>query len=163
MMRESFRLLEPLARKHGLVVEEVSGEILIYDLESHHAHCLNPTAALVWKSCDGRTSVSQIAHLLAEREGTAIDIDLVWLALDQLLKSKLLTENQEVLNRVQANAVSRRQMMRRIGVGAVVALPLITSLVAPTPAQAATCLPTGRVCTTPAQCCSGLCPSGTCV
>jgi len=145
------------------VIEDVADEVLVYDLEHHHAHCLNPTAAFVWKKCDGKTSVSRIAELLAHKEGTPIDLDIVWLALDQLRKSKLLIEHSGVMAHITSQSVSRREIMRRIGVGAVVALPVITSLVAPTPAQAATCQPTGAPCTTPAQCCSGLCPSGTCV
>src|SRR6266571_4556339 len=36
----------PLARKEGLVVKEVSGEVLLYDLDRDKAHCLNQTAAL---------------------------------------------------------------------------------------------------------------------
>ena len=164
-MRQTDPVIEPLARIHGLVIEEVAGEVLVYDLERHHAHCLNPTAAFVWKKCDGLTSVAQIAETLAQKEGAGVELDLVWLALDQLRKSKLLTDDPEVTAQVTRRSISRREIIRRIGVGAVVALPLITSLVAPTPAQAATCVPSGQPCTTSAQCCSGLCQGspGTCV
>jgi|SRR5215510_9848557 len=162
-MREIDRLIEPLARRHGLVIEEVADEILVYDLERHHAHCLNSISAFVWKKCDGKTSILQIAESLAQNGGKAIDVDIVWLALDQLKKSRLLAEDSEVLTHITKKSVSRREIIRRLGVGAVVALPLVTSLVAPTPAQAATCQPTGAPCTTPAQCCSGLCPAGTCL
>jgi hypothetical protein len=94
-----------------------------------------------------------------------VHLDLVWLALDQLRKSKLLADDPEVTAQLTRRSISRREIIRRIGVGAVVALPLITSLVAPTPAQAATCVPSGQPCTTSAQCCSGLCQGspGTCV
>ena len=34
---------------------------------------------------------------------------------------------------------------------------LVTSLVAPTPARAASCLANGKPCVSPAQCCSGKC------
>jgi len=39
----------PLARKDQLIVKEVDDEVLVYDLKTDQAHCLNKTAALVWK------------------------------------------------------------------------------------------------------------------
>ena len=39
----------PVARKSGLVVQEMPDEVLVYDLNSNKAHCLNQTAASVWK------------------------------------------------------------------------------------------------------------------
>jgi len=37
----------PTARKSGLVVQDVPDEVLIFDLKSNKAHCLNLTAATV--------------------------------------------------------------------------------------------------------------------
>ena len=54
----------PKARKHELIVKELSDETLVYDETTHKAHCLNQTAALVWKFCDGRTSIPQMTRLL---------------------------------------------------------------------------------------------------
>ena len=48
----------PAARTSGLVVRELAEETLVYDEERHRAHCLNRTAALVWRHCDGKTPVS---------------------------------------------------------------------------------------------------------
>ena len=56
--------MKPQVRKDGLVVKELPEEMLVYDLERHRAHCLNQTAALVWKHCDGQTSAKEIATLL---------------------------------------------------------------------------------------------------
>ena len=52
--------MNPRARRDGLVIRELNGELLVYDLERHRAHCLNPTAALVFKQCDGRTSPARM-------------------------------------------------------------------------------------------------------
>ena len=72
--------MKPHARKEGLVVKELPDELLVYDLERHRAHCLNPTAALVWKHSDGQTSVEEIATLLhAELEAHALFNNLTWL------------------------------------------------------------------------------------
>jgi hypothetical protein len=63
---------------------------------------------------------------------------MVWLALEQLGKVDLLESRVEAPR--EAAAVSRRSFMRTVGIGVVggaVVLPLVTSIVAPTPAHAA--------------------------
>src|ERR1700741_5038560 len=80
----------PIARKSGLVVQEVPDEVLVYDLESNKAHCLNQSAAMIWKSCDGNTSVSEIAKLVESQAGSPVTEDFVWLAIDQLGENNLL-------------------------------------------------------------------------
>ena len=50
----------PMARQNGIVVQEMPDEVLVYDLDSNKAHCLNQSAALVWKSCDGTNTVGDI-------------------------------------------------------------------------------------------------------
>ncbi|HEX9425153.1 MAG TPA: hypothetical protein VF899_18065 [Pyrinomonadaceae bacterium] len=95
---------------------------------------------------------------------TPVDEKLVWYAVDKFSKDNLLEKEIE-LPAFIIPGMNRRQMVRTLGLAAVVAVPLVTSIVAPTPVQAATCLPPGAPCTTAAQCCSGLCPgapNGTC-
>ena len=117
----------PIARKDGIVVQEVPGELLVYDLDTDEAHCLNETAAIVWNACDGKTSVSDIAAAIAATsKGSATD-DLVWLALDQLNERNLLEE--EIAPKFVGE--SRRDVLKKIGLGTMVALPIIASLAAP--------------------------------
>ena len=52
----------PVARKENLVIQEMPEEVLVYDMDTNKAHCLNRTAAFVWKSCDGKNSVAPITH-----------------------------------------------------------------------------------------------------
>lgn len=151
---------QPLARKEGLVVREVSGEVLVYDLDRDKAHCLNQTAALVWKYCDGHTSVARIAKSLEKDLHAPVDEKIIWYALLQLGKDHLLEER--LTPPAMMAGMNRRDMIRALGLAAVVAVPVVTSIVAPTPAQAATCLPSGQPCTIPGECCSGLCNSGFC-
>jgi hypothetical protein len=151
---------QPLARKEGLVVKEVSGEVLVYDLDRDRAHCLNQTAALVWKYCDGHTSVARIAKSLEKDLHAPVDQKVVWYALLQLEKDHLL--EQRIVPPAIIAGMNRRDMIRVLGLAAVVAVPVVTSIVAPTPAQAATCLSSGAGCATSAQCCSGLCSGGFC-
>ncbi len=153
--------LRPEARKDGLVVEELPEEVLVYDLERHEAHCLNQQAVWVWKHCDGESTVSEIAHRLAEEAKTPPNEDLVWYALAQLTKARLLAGEVRRPGK-EMMSPSRRELLRRLGWAAAAALPLITSIAAPTPVQAASCLPSGSGCSSSAQCCSLNCAGGIC-
>lgn len=124
----------PIARKAGLVVQEVPDEVLVYDLDTNKAHCLNKTAAAVWRFCDGKTSVREIAQFLSSESGTNVDSDLVWLAIDQLNESALLETQAETKFQGQ----SRREAIRKIGIASMIALPIVASLVAPKSAMAST-------------------------
>lgn len=148
----------PAARSEGLVIEEIDGELLIYDLDNHRSHCLNPTAALVWKRCDGKTSAAEIALRLSDSLGTPFDEGLVWFALDKLGKRKLLREP-----RPKAGGPpnpSRRAMLKRAGAVAVM-IPLITTITAPTAYASVSC---GGSCDNANPCRTGcVCVGGTCV
>ena len=151
----------PLARHDDLVVEHLGDEVLVYDIASDRAHCLNATAALVWQNCDGHTSVDKLGQLLEERLHCQGGEQLAGLALQQLSRNSLLAEEHAGH---ASTLISRRSLIRALGLAAG-SLPLITSILSPTPAQAATCLAPGQPCTTSAQCCSGLCRTpipGTC-
>jgi hypothetical protein len=154
----------PRARREGLVIQELPDEVLVYDRERDKAHCLNQTAALVWKYCDGKTTVSTMARRLERDLNTsAVDEKIVWYALGQLSKDHLLEES--VMPPTMLGGMTRRQMVQVLGVAAVIAIPLVTSIVAPTPAQASTCVPTGGAGACPgsgANCCSTLCNVNVC-
>ena len=147
--------LRPRARAEGVVVQALPDEVLVYDLERHKAHCLNHTAALIWKHCDGQTSIAEMLHILEQEMQAPVPEAVVWLALQQLGRAHLLAERCHAP--AGEDRMSRREVMRRLGRGAAVALPLVTSIVAPTAVEAATCLPGGAICTTSAECCSGIC------
>jgi hypothetical protein len=155
-MRTKTAAAVPRARKEGVLVQEMLHEVLLYDTKRHTAHCLNPTAALVWKHCDGRTSVEEIARRLETSLGTIVDEDVVWCALNQLEKDHLLEEN--IAWPVDSKRISRRELVRRLGIGAAIALPLVTSIIAPTAAYAgSTGFGTGTPCSNNTQCASGNC------
>jgi hypothetical protein len=149
----------PRARTEGLLVEELPHEMLVYDTERRKAHCLNPTAALVWKHCDGRTTVQEMARRLAKTLDVGVNEDVVWCALNQLEKDHLLEEKIEWPADVER--ISRRTLIRRIGMAAVL-LPVITTITAPTAiASASTCAGPGEPCNPP-PCCTGTCAGGFC-
>lgn len=117
----------PIARTNGLVVQDVPDEVLVFDLESKKAHCLNQTAAMVWKACDGKSSVSDIARNIASQTGSKVSDDLVWLAIDQLNENDLL----ETKVSPKFHGTSRRDALKKIGMASMIALPIIASLAAP--------------------------------
>jgi hypothetical protein len=128
----------PRARSRRLLVEELDGETLVYDLDNHEAHCLNRAAALVWDRSNGATSVEALADLLPEA-GLPRDVDLVWLTLDRLDRAGLLLEPEPPAPR---KMVTRREVLRALGAtaGLTLLLPAVDSVVAPLAAQAASCL-----------------------
>jgi hypothetical protein len=148
----------PEARREGLVVQQLTDELLVYDQDRHKAHCLNRTAALVWEQCDGKSTVGEIAGRLSLEVSERVEAEVVRLAVEQLSRTDLLKERVGL----SRGGASRREVMRRIGVGAAVGLPLVTSIVAPKATQAANCRVSGAACTASAQCCSGVCNAGLC-
>ena len=129
----------PKAREEGLIIEPLDGELLVYDTKSHRSNALNATAALIWRHCDGKTSIPDLARRLAAELGAPEDEALALLALDRLAKAKLLEENRLPEG---AEKVTRRSVARRLALvgGMTVLLPVIQSIVAPTAAEAATCV-----------------------
>jgi hypothetical protein len=117
---------------------------------------MNAIAAEVWRRCDGSTTPVAIADAVSAARGADVDERIVWLALGELKAKKLLDEPFELPPELEA-AEGRRAFLRKIGLGAGLLLPIVTSISVPTPAQAQSCLSTGAVCTSGPQCCSGFC------
>jgi coenzyme PQQ synthesis protein D (PqqD) len=155
----------PRARRAGLVIEEMGGELLIYDLERDRAHALNESAALVFRHCDGRRGVGELTAALGEMTGAPVDEVVALRALQRLDDAHLLEAPA-----AEGRQWSRREALRRIGMAgaaAGLAVPVVRSIVVPTAAEAqASCTPelgvcgtvstpTGCVPTGPA-CCAGL-------
>jgi|SRR5947209_3061144 len=149
----------PEARRAGLITEELQDELLIYDTKRNKAHCLNRASALVWKHCDGRTTIEELAKALEEESVAPADESIVWLALEQLERRHLL--RGEAARPAAVAKMSRREMVRALGL-ATASIPLITSVVAPTAVKAASCLAAGSGCRSNAQCCSTNCFLGVC-
>jgi hypothetical protein len=161
-MSKTMEHTKPSARKTGLVVKKLNSETLVYDVEKHQAHCLNQNAAFIWEHCDGKRSVDELADLFDNIDHLSADQrqQIVWIVLAELSKSHLLEKPIEKTQTPQG--LSRRQLMKVAGIAALIAIPAVTTIIAPTAAHASTCLPSGQGCTTSAQCCSGLCSGGVC-
>lgn len=162
-MAEKIQSEHPRARKKDLLVEEVAGELLIYDVRNDRAHCLNESAASIWKHCDGNRSVPEMAarlfHRLSSRDGQR----LTSLGLERLRRRQLLESAELSLPIID---LSKRQLLKKMAIVATAAgvlAPLISTVIAPTPAYAFSCMPSGIPCSSSLQCCSGLCRNLVCV
>ena len=150
----------PTARNNGLVVQEMPDEVLVYDLDTNKAHCLNQSAAFVWKSCNGTNSVADIVREFEASGKGAVSEDFIWLALDQLGENNLL--EGAVAPRFAGQ--SRRQVLKTIGLASMVALPVIASLVAPQKALGgASCICQGNANCATLSCPSTVCTTGSCI
>jgi hypothetical protein len=141
------RAPHPLARTEGLVVQELEGEVLVYDLERHKAHCLGSLLASVWRACDGTSDVEAIARRVAKATGSPLDAPLAALAVHRLGRARLLQSKAVFL------ADSGRRALLR-SAAAVSGLTLM-SIVAPHAAQAATCISRAACETTLNNACTG--------
>ena len=158
-MRTGAKQKLPVARKDQLIVKELESEVLTYDLSTYQAHCLNPTASIVWKNCDGKKTVEQVVRILEAHLKAPVSPDVVWLALDQLGESRLLV--QPASRPPDMNQISRREVARRIGIAAL-ALPLIIAITTPTAQAQGSCVGAGQPCI-PNNCCPPRFCEGTCL
>lgn len=154
----------PMARTEDLAVEQLDGETLVYDLRRHRAHCLNGASATVWRACDGTRTLTDLARVLAGAFPGSSEETAAY-ALQQLADRHLL-EGPTPVQPSGSGRRTRREILRRAAIGGVavgLGVPMVRSIVAPTPAQAFSCIPSGGSCTSSAQCCSGVCAGGTCL
>lgn len=150
---------KPLSRQADIVVQELEKELLIYDLRADKAYCLNQTAALVFELSDGTKTALEIGGLMSRKLGTTVSEDFVWLALQELKKDNLMNNGTELPDYFAG--ISRREIIRKVGLASMVAFPVIASIIAPTAAAAQSLnnLPLFARCATPGQCASGNCAS----
>ena len=120
----------PVARQHHLVIKRVGDELLVYDLERHRAHSLNRVAAAVWQRCDGSRDAGRIASELRAGNGVPVTPGAVEYALGELARARLLAGPAARIG------LTRREVVRRLGTAAAVALPLVTTIAVPTAATA---------------------------
>ncbi len=151
----------PKARTEKLIIKELPDETLVYDLLTDKAHCLNETAARVWRRCDGTRTASDLQVAIESESDKPVPVDVIWLALDQLEKFDLIEGSGWRPAALQG--INRRDLIRRVGM-ATVALPLIVSI-STSPAHAqASLFPPGQCCGNPTQCASNDCAqTPTCV
>lgn len=146
--------IKPNSRHNDIVIQEIADETLIYDLLDDRAFCLNETSSLIWQMCDGTKTVSEIADQLSKKLKSLVSEDVVWLAIDQLNKDGLLEDNSIEIEKF--TGMSRREVIRKVGLTSAIALPIISSMVVPTALAASSdCTPGSQPCDFNTPCCPG--------
>ncbi len=141
----------PRADHQSVLATDVGDEVVIYDSRDHHGHCLNRSAAVVWRGLDGRTSMAEMVERLSQELEAPANEDMVWMALEELDRAHLLAEP---LQMPAAHDVSRRRLLQ-MGAGALL-LPAISSIVAPTAHAGGSAVG----CSPPDSCATFTCPGG---
>lgn len=126
--------VKPTAKTSQILIQQLDNELLIYDLKTNRAFCLNETSAIIFQLCDGTRTVPEISQTLNKTSDPFISEELIWLALDGFKKEDLLEESDRI--DIDFNGLTRRKVIQRIGMASMVALPLISSVVAPSAALA---------------------------
>jgi len=142
----------PKIKTNGLVVQELDNELLVYDLATNQACCLNQAAIQVMECCDGQTKADAAAVRLGMPE------DMLWGTLERFRNAGLLEDKFD--EPLASNTVSRRRMLQQAAALGI-AMPIISSLVAPSALDAASCVGQNQPCTGSSS--SQCCPGGTCV
>lgn len=112
-----------------LIVEQLNDELVIFDRRSNKAHLLDARAARVFRAAEGGCAVDQ----LAESPSGKAEVQL---AVAELQRIGLLASD--------GSQVPRRRALAALGTAA--ALPMIVSILAPTPAAAASNVALGQAC-----------------
>ena len=123
----------------ALVITLIGDDILIYDHSTAEAHHLNEAASQVWAHCDGQTTVAQASSTL---EGGR----------EQVLQAVKIFEEKKLLSS-PIPKTKRRDVVKGL-VKAAIFMPIVNSVITPTPAAAASggCAP---ACVTNTPGCSG--------
>ena len=116
----------PISRTENIVIQEANNELLIYDLLTNQAFCLNETSALVFNGCNGKTTIEEL------NQQTKLTDNIIFLALDELKNHNLLIGQYHS----PFAGMSRREAVKKVGLSTMLALPVIMSIVAPVAAQA---------------------------
>lgn len=163
--------MNPVARQN-ILVEELPDETLVYDLDRHRAHCLNPTAAFLLSKSNGERELAELARLAEAEFGATTNEEVVRLGLERLERARLITwDGPGPFER----DLSRKEAIRKLALVGL-AIPAVMTVVTPMPAQAATGITpgqcrrsggaTGQCCTNSKLCIpagrNGACQGGPC-
>ena len=130
MQHTGFGASVPVARIEDLVITESADEVLVYDKQRHEIHHLNKASAVVWRLCDGKRSVAELAR------HADVDVEITQVAVNKLAEANLL--EGPLSSKMRISSPSRRAFLRK-AVIAGAAVPVIASISAPNAAAGGSC------------------------
>jgi hypothetical protein len=146
----------PRVRTTNIIQQPGVSELLLFDLKTNRAFCLNETSAVIYQNCDG---VKTVEDLSAEHD---IPHEFIFTTLDKLGKEGLIE------NSGSFPSISRRQLIK-VSATTAAALPLVATLVVPSALNAqSSCVNPGgaapgvtvQVCVGPVANCNLACQTG---
>ena len=147
--------ISPKARRDGLVTSKVGDETVVYDTETNKASCLNRLTTVVWEACDGNTDISSLLDTVRGAGYQDATEQVVLMAIDQLEQAGLLEDYSQTDNK-KREFLSRREMLRLLGIRSATVLPIITTInLQPAIAQISNCIPHCSPCNPFSDVCCG--------
>src|SRR5439155_23194677 len=129
-------------QQRKLITRRIGDELLLFDEETSTAHCLNGIAGEMWRACEWESSVREVTEVLRPR-WLDIEEDVVAASLSKLAAAGL-REETTVLENI---STGRRELIRKLGFAAAVALPIVvTSVLVPPAYAAASCVGLAQPC-----------------
>lgn len=125
----------PIARAAGLKITEMDDDTLVYNLEEYRAVSLNKSASRVWRLCDDKHDIADIAD-----EAGLSEHDVVK-TLRDLDRNGLLEPGFD-----SVEMSGRRNFLRAAVTGTAASVPAVLAMTLPAAAQATSCLPNGTSC-----------------
>lgn len=116
----------PQSRTENILIQESGKELLIYDLIINQAYLLNETSTIVYQSCENQISIEEL------KLNKLFTDEVIFYALDQLRNLKLI-EGEKIRSNPGLN---RREVIKKVGLSSMIALPMISTLIAPTAVNA---------------------------
>lgn len=129
-------MIKPQTRHDDVLTQELMGEILVYDKAIDKVYCLNETLSAVYNACDGSRSLAQIKETVGSRIQSPVSDEFILLALKQLDEKDLIANAADLKSHIDLPAMSRRELVKKAGLATMIALPVISTLVAPSAAAA---------------------------
>lgn len=129
-MKHFFGNFKPKLKTTEIVVQNAAKELLVYNLQTNRAYCLNEISAKIYEHCDGTKNATEICKILN------LEIEYIFLAVDLLERENLLdAESRRFFS--EYSGLDRRRMLKSALMSSAVALPLIISVLSPPSVNAA--------------------------
>jgi hypothetical protein len=122
-------------QQRKLVSRKIDSELLLFEEATNTAHCLNGIAGDMWLACERKSTAIEVTEFL-RTQWPNMEKEVVCASLNKMVAAGLLEEttDQEIIS------TARRELIRKLGFTAAVAVPIvITSVLIPPAASAASC------------------------
>lgn len=123
----------PRSVRRHISIQQIGTETLVYDELRHKAFCLNESSSVIWRLADGEHTVAQMRSAASVELKSEVSEEFVMFALEQLRGDGLV---EPCSMATEGPVISRRALLRTLGVSGALLVPMIAAVLAPPAAQA---------------------------